>query len=132
MARSMATPEPVFDNLDIFALWMLRELETPTEEMGPKSDIKLDIRIAAIWIEIVGARSYGFDYEFGYSPGKGDSELGGPLWGGKHGFCMERWKLWGRRFGEVANADGEIAEEVIRAAREVEARMLEIEAEQIE
>jgi hypothetical protein len=133
MARLMATREPVFDGLDMFALWMLRELETPTKDMEPKSEIEAKIRIAAIWIEIVGVRIYGFNREFEHGPGKNDPGRGGPLWDGKHGFCVERWKLWRRRFVEVGKMDGEeLAEEVRVVAREAETRMNKIEAGMIE
>lgn len=130
MALLMATQEPVFD-YSIFALWALRE----ALEGVPKSlERDLDppgahIPAAAVWIEILGVEIHDWDEEWESGPCIGARGKGGPLWKGKHGFCKERWELWRRRFGELANGTegDEFGEEVRTTAREAEQMMKDIE-----
>ena len=83
---------------------------------------------AAAWISILGPQIYHWDMEFEHGPRVGAPGSGGPLWeNGKHGFCKERWELWRKGFGAIAEMGGDLSENVRASARQAEKTMREIE-----
>ena len=83
---------------------------------------------AAAWISILGPQVYHWDKEFEHGPRVGAPGKGGPLWeNGKHGFCKERWELWRKSFGAIAETGGDLSEDVRSCARQAGKTMKEIE-----
>lgn len=77
---------------------------------------------ALLWLRLAGERLFSYAVE-----GAMDSVEGGSLWqGGRKGFCVERWQLWKRRFGEISRFD-QVSEETRKLAKEAEDRMGMIE-----
>lgn len=111
----------------MFAIWTLRKLEqrkAPPGSEDPLDALEVFVPAAAAWISVVGDQMYWWDEEFGRAG------RGGPLWGDrKHGFCEERWKLWRKRFGEIAEMRDGVSEHLKTVAKYAEKRMLEIEEE---
>jgi len=128
-ARLMATGEPVFA-FSFFALVTMRTaLEIPVAQLRSDQPLDAFLPAAAAWIALLGSEIYGWDEEFEQGPLVGAKGRGGPLWQeGKHGFCEERWNLWRERFGELAEMENAISEEVKGLARQAEERMSQIES----
>nr|POF02123.1 hypothetical protein CFP56_69038 [Quercus suber] len=133
LAMLMATEEPVF-NYSWFALVALRSaLETPVGTLYsfPADKAEPWIRAASAWIEIMGFEIFGWDENFATGAARGAPGSGGPLWNGKHGFCMDRWGFWRQRFVEIATMEGVFDEQTRKAAEEAEIMMSEIQSGQI-
>ncbi|TKA77144.1 hypothetical protein B0A55_04116 [Friedmanniomyces simplex] len=128
-ARLMLTLEPVF-NYEMFALWTMRAaLETPTEQATFSRECpEVFVPAAAAWILILGPQIYQWDKEFDHGPVVGAPGRGGPLWAGKHGFCVERWSVWRSRFEEMAGSPGVFTAEVRASAGQAATRMRQVEA----
>lgn len=129
----MKTGLVVFE-YDMFALWSMRSaLETPLNLMNPEAiEIpEVTIPAAAVWMLILGEEMFFWNNEYPHGSIEGDPGVGGPLWQGQHGFCLERWRLWRRRFDELS-AEEQLSGDLREICRNTEARMAEIEADQSE
>ncbi|KAK3671616.1 hypothetical protein LTR78_008539 [Recurvomyces mirabilis] len=127
LARQQATGLSFLDH-SLLALWTFRAaLEYPSIERAKMSPLDFNVPGAAVWIEIAGEHLFGMEKEFPHGGNQGRPGLGGPLWDGMYGFCGERWALWRRRFGELADAS-ELEHELRDLSSRAEAKMKEIEA----
>jgi hypothetical protein len=112
----------------IYCIWAMRDaLETPQEDDPPNSahnsatavqKYNATILSAAVWIFATGKQVY--EREEDLTPKKknqGNPGVGGPLWQGRAEFSKQRWALWKKRFGELAEMEG-LTEEVRGVAKE--------------
>jgi hypothetical protein len=117
-------------NCWIYCIWEMREaLEKPhkddaaTRYLSSNSGTAVQkynaqVPAAAVWVFALGKELY--QREIDLTPKSklhGRPALGGPLWKGGQEFSKERWALWKKRFGEVAEMEG-LSEEVRGIARE--------------
>lgn len=129
----MKTGLVVFE-YDMFALWSMRSaLESPLDLMNLEGieTPEVNVPAAAVWILILGEEMFFWNNEYPHGPTEGDPGVGGPLWEGQHGFCLERWKLWRSRFGELS-VEGQLNGYLREICKNTEVRMAEIEADQSE
>lgn len=127
IARQHVTDLNCLDN-SLLALWTFRSaLEYPGIQRDKMMGLDFFLSGAAVWIEIAGEQLYALEKEFAHGGNQGRPGLGGPLWDGMYGFCGERWALWRRRFGELAD-ESELENELRDLSARAEARMKEIEA----
>lgn len=71
-----------------FDSYAISELSSALESNDIES-LATDVPAAAQWIFHTGHLVYHLNHE--YEP---HGASGGPLWGGKRGFCVDRWNLW--------------------------------------
>lgn len=86
------------------------------QQQGP--DIDRCMPYVSMWILFAGEKlaSYAVQGAIG-------TIEGGNLWtGGYKGFCVERWRLWKRRLGEISRFD-QVSEETRKLAKEAEEKM---------
>jgi len=127
LARQQVTGLSCLNN-SLQALWTFREaLEYPGIERGNMFPLDFLLPGSAVWIEIAGEQLYLMEKEFPHGGNQGRPGLGGPLWDGMYGFCGERWALWRRRFGELAE-ESDLEHELKDLSSRAEAKMKEIEA----
>ena len=121
-AAQLFHTDRMFASYDWWALVVMREaLEYPADTPDrPKPDALIPAALA--WLSILGPEIYTWDKEFPSSHAQGDPGKGGPLWGGQHGFCEERWYLWKRRFEEVSSSN-DLSEHLRKLATECVAKM---------
>ncbi|KAK5109631.1 hypothetical protein LTR62_006868 [Meristemomyces frigidus] len=82
LARLQATNLPALD-ASLMGLWTLREaLEHPGVRQSRHEPPDFFLPAAAVWIDVVGAQIYEWDYEFAHGGNRGRPGLGGPLWEG--------------------------------------------------
>lgn len=79
-----------------FDSYALSELSSALESNDIES-LATDVPAAAQWIFHTGHLVYHLNHE--YEP---HGASGGPLWGGKRGFCVDRWNLWKSQFAWVS------------------------------
>ena len=97
-------------NYELFALWTMRDaLEHPLADSVAQTKrhnepTMCSIPAAVRLVEVAGQLMYSWDHGFEHSA-LAASGSGGPLWGGKHGFCRERWDLWHQRFDALSIED---------------------------
>lgn len=126
-AAQLLRTDEMFISYDWWALVVMREaLEYPDLYTDDRSLPDVMIPTALAWLSISGPQIYTWDNAFLISPTKGDRGRGGPLWGGQHGFCRERWKFWKRRFGELSSST-ELSEDLRKLANECAATMSDVE-----
>jgi hypothetical protein len=115
-------------NFWIYCIWEMRSaLETPHEDDAPDGSrhsgtamqkYNATIPSAAVWIFAAGKQIYEREYDLTpKSKMEGNPGKGGPLWEGKPEFSKQRWALWKKRFGELADMEG-LTEEVKSIAKE--------------
>jgi hypothetical protein len=115
-------------NFWIYCIWEMRSaLETPHEDDAPDGShhsgtaiqkYNATIPSAAVWIFAAGKQIYEREYDLTpKSKTEGNPGKGGPLWEGKPEFSKQRWALWKKRFGELADMEG-LTEEVKGIAKE--------------
>ena len=123
----------------LFGLWSLREAleEEPLQddawsrwaEADPDKILsKLDgsVPTAAQWIFHAGRALFTCEDQIEPSPNRGNPMKGGALWGGKSGFCRERWDLWKKRFEWVQGvttleaSTKEAAKKAVEAMEQIE------------
>lgn len=123
----------------LFGLWSLRAAleEEPLQdatwsrlaEADPdKFQSKLDGSVppAAQWIFHAGRVLFACEDQIEPSPKRGDPMRGGALWGGKSGFCKERWGLWKNRFEWVQGlhtleaSTKDVAKEAVQVMEQIE------------
>ena len=121
----------------IYCIWTMRPaLETPQEDDDPEDVVtpvtaveKYNVHVpaAAVWIFALGKQIYERKENLEpKDPNEGNSGRGGPLWEGRAEFSKERWALWKKRFGEVAEIEG-LSAECKAIAKEAAVAMAEIE-----
>ena len=113
-------------NYSFFVIATMRKaLEEP--ESNPDHDVReAAIPSAVAWVTVMGSDIYTWNKEFPYGGRLGDRGKGGALWEGKHGFCVERWQLWKRRFGELSRST-ELSDELRGLAEEGAVKMNKVE-----
>jgi hypothetical protein len=115
-------------NFWIYCIWEMRAaLETLHQDDAPNQGHMPDTAVqqynahvpaAATWVFALGKQLYEREQDLTpKSPSQGNPGAGGSLWEGRAEFSKERWALWKKRFGEVAEMEG-LSEEVRGIAKE--------------
>ncbi|KAK0103853.1 hypothetical protein ONS96_004962 [Cadophora gregata f. sp. sojae] len=95
-----------------------------TQKGAPRIDARLPV--AALWIDIIGEKLLRSDQY------RGSGAKGVGTWKGKKaGFCLERWRLWKRRFEEIS-VDKHVSEKTRGIAKRTWERMGVIEGENMD
>ncbi|KAA8647173.1 hypothetical protein EYZ11_003851 [Aspergillus tanneri] len=102
----------------VFGIWELREaLEEPSEI----SRLECNVPAAAEWIRLSGELLYRQAIHGTEGKEEIPSVATGSLYNGKNTMCLERWKFWKCRFGDIGEeADKHIRQVALKARREME------------
>jgi hypothetical protein len=111
-------------NVDLFGLWQLRGALEKTS--SARHIMSCEVVAASQWIihsdKVLFKRLSDEDCDEDWER----VTRTGPLYQGRHGLCLERWRFWSRRFREIGEEVGEEVEpdakdNAIRAAEMMEA-----------
>ena len=132
MYAGTAAQHPHVAHNDTFAIRVMRgALETAetTPELNPP---EVFIPAAVEWILILGSEMYSWAKRSSYRGQFGNEGTGGPLWYGKHGYCIERWKFWKHRFNDLSSSSELVSQELRELAKNGAAKMSEVETQHLD